>query len=119
MIVLNLKFFLKLCCGKRNSKTFQTIIRISYCNCKDRVFSETKPYVTLDGDNSIWQNKWNAGKEITWDMIHYDPIGGMVLHEGKLQRCKQVKENISKLTIYLNALTETVHLVTVNDYFKT
>jgi preprotein translocase subunit SecA len=25
-----------------------------------------------------------AGKEITWDMIHYDVqlIGGMVLHEG-------------------------------------
>jgi preprotein translocase subunit SecA len=35
-----------------------------------------------------------AGKEITWDMIHYDVqlIGGMVLHEGKLQRCKRVKE---------------------------
>jgi preprotein translocase subunit SecA len=38
-------------------------------------------------DQSIWQNKWNAaGKEITWDMIHYDVqlIGGMVLHEGKI-----------------------------------
>jgi preprotein translocase subunit SecA len=31
-------------------------------------------------------NHWNAaGKEITWDMIHYDVqlIGGM-LHEGKI-----------------------------------
>jgi preprotein translocase subunit SecA len=29
----------------------------------------------------------------------------MVLHEGKLQRCKRVKENISNFTNYLNALT--------------
>jgi hypothetical protein len=30
-------------------------------------------------------------------MIHYDVqlIGGMVLHEGKIERCKRVKENIS------------------------
>jgi preprotein translocase subunit SecA len=47
-----------------------------------------------------------AGKEITWDMIHYDVqlIGGMVLHEGKLQRCKQVKEKtlVATLPLYLN-----------------
>jgi preprotein translocase subunit SecA len=38
----------------------------------DREFSGIKAYVS-EGDQSIWQNKWNAaGKEITWDMIHYD-----------------------------------------------
>jgi preprotein translocase subunit SecA len=51
----------------------------------DREFSGIKAYVS-EGDQSIWQNKWNAaGKEITWDMIHYvQLIGGMVLHEGKI-----------------------------------
>jgi preprotein translocase subunit SecA len=37
-------------------------------------------------------NSWSAaGKEITWDMIHYDVqlIGGMVLHEGKVAKCKR------------------------------
>jgi preprotein translocase subunit SecA len=30
-------------------------------------------------------------KEITWDMIHYDVqlIGGMVLHEGKVQNANR------------------------------
>jgi preprotein translocase subunit SecA len=37
----------------------------------DREFLELKH--VAEGDQSIWQNKWNAaGKEITWDMIHYD-----------------------------------------------
>jgi preprotein translocase subunit SecA len=61
-------------------------IRVT-ATAKDREFSAIKPYVSLDGDQSVWQNKWNAaGKEITWDMIHYDVqlIGGMVLHEGKI-----------------------------------
>jgi hypothetical protein len=57
-------------------------------------FSGIKAYVP-EGNNQS-ENKWNAaGKEITWDMIHYDVqlIGGMVLHmKEKLQRCKQVKE---------------------------
>merc|ERR1712100_463460 len=54
---------------------------------KDREFSATKAYVELDGDNAVWANSWDAaGKEITWDMIHYDVqlIGGIVLHEGKI-----------------------------------
>ncbi|MEG2101530.1 MAG: preprotein translocase subunit SecA, partial [Flavobacterium sp.] len=54
---------------------------------KDREFSASKTYVTIEGDKATWANKWNAaGKEITWDMIHYDVqlIGGMVLHEGKV-----------------------------------
>ena len=54
---------------------------------KDRELSAIKSYITLDGDTAIWANSWSAaGKEITWDMIHYDVqlIGGMVLHEGKV-----------------------------------
>jgi preprotein translocase subunit SecA len=89
---------------------------------KDREFSATKTYVTLEGDNAIWHNKWNAaGKEITWDMIHYDVqlIGGMVLHEGKIAEMQtgEGKTLVATLPLYLNALTGNgVHLVTVNDY---
>ncbi|MEZ7504437.1 preprotein translocase subunit SecA [Flavobacterium sp. Arc2] len=88
----------------------------------DREFSATKAYVSLEGDKSVWQNKWNAaGKEITWDMIHYDVqlIGGMVLHEGKVAEMQtgEGKTLVATLPIYLNALTGNgVHLVTVNDY---
>jgi preprotein translocase subunit SecA len=88
----------------------------------DREFSGIKPYVSLDGDQSVWQNKWNAaGKEITWDMIHYDVqlIGGMVLHEGKIAEMQtgEGKTLVATLPLYLNALTGNgVHLVTVNDY---
>lgn len=89
---------------------------------KDREFSATKSYITIDGDKAIWANKWNAaGKDITWDMIHYDVqlIGGMVLHEGKVAEMQtgEGKTLVATLPLYLNALTGNgVHLVTVNDY---
>ncbi|MCK8143119.1 preprotein translocase subunit SecA [Flavobacterium sp. I-SCBP12n] len=89
---------------------------------KDRELSATKSYITLDGDNSVWSNTWSAaGKEITWDMIHYDVqlIGGMVLHEGKVAEMQtgEGKTLVATLPLYLNALTGNgVHLVTVNDY---
>ncbi len=89
---------------------------------KDRELSATKTYITLDGDKAIWANSWSAaGKEITWDMIHYDVqlIGGMVLHEGKVAEMQtgEGKTLVATLPLYLNALTGNgVHLVTVNDY---
>ena len=89
---------------------------------KDRELSATKSYITLDGDKSIWANQWNAaGKEITWDMIHYDVqlIGGIVLHQGKIAEMQtgEGKTLVATLPLYLNALTGNgVHLVTVNDY---
>ena len=88
----------------------------------DRELSATKSYITLDGDDAIWSNSWNAaGKQITWDMIHYDVqlIGGMVLHEGKIAEMQtgEGKTLVATLPLYLNALTGNgVHLVTVNDY---
>lgn len=88
----------------------------------DRELSATKSYVTIEGDNAIWANSWNAaGKEITWDMIHYDVqlIGGIVLHEGKIAEMQtgEGKTLVATLPLYLNALTGNgVHLVTVNDY---
>lgn len=89
---------------------------------KDRELSATKPYITLVGDQTNWANTWNAaGKEITWDMIHYDVqlIGGIVLHEGKISEMQtgEGKTLVATLPLYLNALTGNgVHLVTVNDY---
>jgi preprotein translocase subunit SecA len=68
----------------------------------------SKPYVTLVADTATWHNKWNAaGKEITWDMIHYDVqlIGGMVLHEGKVAEMQTGEGISSKLPLYLNALS--------------
>jgi preprotein translocase subunit SecA len=89
---------------------------------RDREFSATKSYVELEGDDAIWANTWNAaGKQITWDMIHYDVqlIGGMVLHGGKISEMQtgEGKTLVATLPLYLNALTGNgVHLVTVNDY---
>ncbi len=89
---------------------------------KDRMFSAEKSYINLVGDTAVWANSWNAaGKEITWDMVHYDVqlIGGIVLHEGKISEMQtgEGKTLVATLPLYLNALTGNgVHLVTVNDY---
>ncbi len=89
---------------------------------KDRAFSAEKSYINIVGDTAVWANSWNAaGKEITWDMVHYDVqlIGGIVLHEGKISEMQtgEGKTLVATLPLYLNALTGNgVHLVTVNDY---
>jgi len=88
----------------------------------DRTLSGTYDYVTLDGEKAIWANSWDAaGKEVTWDMIHYDVqlIGGIAMHQGKIAEMQtgEGKTLVATLPVYLNALTGNgVHLVTVNDY---
>jgi preprotein translocase subunit SecA len=88
----------------------------------DRVLSGDKDYVNLEGDSAIWKNSWDAaGKEVTWDMIHYDVqlIGGIALHEGKIAEMQtgEGKTLVATLPLYLNALAgKGAHLVTVNDY---
>jgi len=88
----------------------------------DRELSATKDNITLDNEKAIWANIWDAqGKEVTWDMIHYDVqlIGGSVLHQGKIAEMMtgEGKTLVSTLPVYLNALTGNgVHVVTVNDY---
>ncbi len=88
----------------------------------DRTLAATKPYITIDGDNAIWRNRWIAGgTEIIWNMVHYDVqlIGGMVLHEGKIAEMAtgEGKTLVSTLPSYLNGLSgQGVHIVTVNDY---
>ncbi|WP_299527831.1 preprotein translocase subunit SecA [uncultured Lutibacter sp.] len=88
----------------------------------DRELSATRENITLDNDKATWANKWDAqGKEVTWDMIHYDVqlIGGSVLHQGNIAEMMtgEGKTLVSTLPVYLNALTGNgVHVVTVNDY---
>ncbi|SFW13429.1 preprotein translocase subunit SecA [Sinomicrobium oceani] len=88
----------------------------------DRELSGSKDYVTIEGDHAIWKNSWDAaGKEVTWDMVHYDVqlIGGIALHQGKIAEMQtgEGKTLVATLPVYLNALTGNgVHLVTVNDY---
>ena len=88
----------------------------------DRQLSGEKTYVTLKGEKAQWANHWDAaGKEITWDMIHYDVqlIGGIAMHQGKIAEMQtgEGKTLVATLPVYLNALTgQGVHLVTVNDY---
>ncbi len=88
----------------------------------DRELSGQKDYVTLEGEKATWSNAWDAaGKEITWDMVHYDVqlIGGIAMHQGKIAEMQtgEGKTLVATLPVYLNALSgKGVHLVTVNDY---
>jgi preprotein translocase subunit SecA len=108
---------------KETAKRFKdnTSIRVK-ATPSDLKISSKKEYVTIEGDESVWANSWSAaGKQITWDMIHYDVqlIGGMVLHQGKVAEMQtgEGKTLVATLPLYLNALTGNgVHLVTVNDY---
>ena len=88
----------------------------------DRLISGEKSYVTLENEQAVWANSWDAaGKAITWDMIHYDVqlIGGVAMHQGKIAEMQtgEGKTLVATLPMYLNALSgKGVHLVTVNDY---
>lgn len=88
----------------------------------DRLLSSQKDFVSLQGDQAIWSNSWDAaGKPVTWDMVHYDVqlIGGIALHRGKIAEMQtgEGKTLVATLPVYLNALPgKGVHLVTVNDY---
>jgi len=100
---------------------FNTTLTVT-ASAFDREISSEKTYVTLEGDKAVWQNSWDAaGKEITWDMVHYDVqlVGGVALHQGKVAEMHtgEGKTLVATLPMYLNALAGNgVHLVTVNDY---
>ena len=100
---------------KNNSEIKVTVLE------HDLIFSQ-KSYVTVNGKEAYWKNKWDAaGKEVVWDMVHYDVqlVGGIALHDGKIAEMQtgEGKTLVATLPVYLNALTGNgVHLVTVNDY---
>ncbi len=88
----------------------------------DRQLAIRKDYITIEGDQAIYNNTWTAaGGEITWNMIHYDVqlIGGMVLHDGKIAEMAtgEGKTLVATLPAYLNGISgQGVHVITVNDY---
>lgn len=90
----------------------------------DRDLATVRNSILIEGENSIWMNKWMAGgNQITWEMVHYDVqlIGGIVLHQGKVAEMGtgEGKTLVATLAVFLNALTgRGVHLVTVNDYLS-
>ncbi len=95
---------------------------VSTATALDKTFAETKKYLRIEGDQSIYKNTWTAGgNEIVWNMVPYDVqlIGGIVLHQGKIAEMAtgEGKTLVSVLPAYLNALAGLgVHIVTVNDY---
>ncbi|NND88977.1 MAG: preprotein translocase subunit SecA, partial [Flavobacteriaceae bacterium] len=108
---------------KETAKRFKNNTTLTVtANAFDREVSGEKAYVSLEGDKAIWQNSWDAaGKEVTWDMVHYDVqlVGGVALHQGKVAEMQtgEGKTLVATLPMYLNALAGNgVHLVTVNDY---
>ena len=108
---------------KETAKRFKENSKISVkASQSDMQFSITKKYISIEGGNAIWSNKWDAaGKEVTWDMVHYNVqlVGGIALHRGKIAEMHtgEGKTLVATLPVYLNALTgKGVHLVTVNDY---
>jgi len=108
---------------KETAKRFKENSNISVeATESDMRFSSLKKYVSIEGKDAVWSNKWDAaGKEVTWDMVHYDVqlIGGIALHRGKIAEMHtgEGKTLVATLPVYLNALTGNgVHLVTVNDY---
>ena len=88
----------------------------------DRDMAAEKEYVAIDGEKAYWYNEWDAaGKEVKWDMIHYDVqlMGGIALHQGKIAEMQtgEGKTLVATLPLYLNALAERgAQLITVNDY---
>ncbi len=89
---------------------------------QDLALAANVDYVTIQGDQAIWHNQWEAaGNHIVWDMLHYDVqlIGGIILHQGKIAEMAtgEGKTLVATLPAFLNALVgKGVHIVTVNDY---
>ncbi len=60
------------------------------------------------------------GQPYKWDMVPFDVqvLGGIVLHQGRIAEMAtgEGKTLVATMPLYLNALANNVHLVTVNDY---
>jgi preprotein translocase subunit SecA len=91
-------------------------------NENDRLIASQKDVVSIEGDNAIWSNKWDAaGTDVEWSMVHYDVqlMGASALHKGKIAEMMtgEGKTLVATLPVYLNAIVgKGVHLITVNDY---
>jgi preprotein translocase subunit SecA len=102
---------------------FQALSDEQLKNKTDEYRGRLKAGETLD---DILDEAFAAVREAsvrTLGLRHYDVqlIGGMVLHNGKISemRTGEGKTLMATLAAYLNALTGSVHVVTVNDYLAT
>ena len=107
----------------RRFKAHQQLLVMA--TAQDRALAASTDYVTVQGDQAIWHNQWEAaGNPVVWDMLHYDVqlIGGIILHQGKIAEMAtgEGKTLVATLPAFLNALVgKGVHIVTVNDYLAT
>ncbi len=98
-----------------------TTVRVT-ANDFDRHLAVTKDFVSIEGNEAVFQNSWTAGgNKVTWDMVHYDVqlFGGVALHKGNIAEMAtgEGKTLVATLPVFLNALAgKGVHMVTVNDY---
>ncbi len=105
--------------ARRFTENEETVVT---ANQFDKDLAAKYDFVSIEGDNAIYKNRWEAGgTQIVWNMIHYDVqlYGGVVLHKGKIAEMAtgEGKTLVATLPVYLNALTHNgVHVVTVNDY---
>ncbi len=108
--------------ASRRFKENETLTVTATQHDRDLAAQPGKSYVTIQGDQAVWKNRWvAAGGDIIWNMLHYDVqlIGGMVLHDGKIAEMAtgEGKTLVATLPAYLNGVAgEGVHIVTVNDY---
>lgn len=88
----------------------------------DEIKAEAFALVKTTAKLLNWKNfELKDGKNITWNMVHYDVqfIWGLAIHEWAIAEMKtwEWKTLVATLPAYLNALTwNSVHIVTVNDY---
>lgn len=97
---------------------------IVQANSYDKFLSENFDFVSINGNNAIYKNRWDVGGvPFQWNMVHYDEqlLGGIMLHFGYAieMATGEGKTLVATLPVLLNALThEGVHLMTVNDYLS-
>lgn len=107
--------------ARRFTENEKVVVR---ANDFDRDLAAKHDFVSIEGDDAIYFNRWQAGgNETIWNMIHYDVqlFGGVVLHKGRIAEMAtgEGKTLVATLPMFLNALTGNgVHLITVNDYLS-
>ena len=92
-------------------------------NLRDRISSlkeEVKNYEDID---AVIPEVMAIGREASKRMLGLRPfdvqiLGAIVLHEGKIAEMKtgEGKTLVAAITVVLNSLFQSVHVVTVNDY---
>ena len=109
---------------KETARRFSKGNVVVSANDTDVSLSKLYDFVTIDGNQAIYHNKWIAGgNNYKWEMVHYDEqiMGGILLHQGYAVEMAtgEGKTLVATLPAFLNALTQDgVHIITVNSYLS-